>query len=260
MAPVTRICALAVLACLRLRRGDPGARELLDEAAALARQSGELQRLAPVAAARAEEAWLRNDGTPVDELVLQAHAMAEQRQDARALGELRCWCLRLGLVQAGPEGTEAPYALQIGGRWSEAAEAWQRLGCPYERALALLDGDEAAMREALAVLESLGATAAVKRCREHLRGAGVRGVARGPRATTSANPAGLTPRELQILPLLADGLTNAEIARRLVRSEKTVDHHISAILRKLDVRSRGEAAAVASRRGLIGPEGSASLM
>jgi DNA-binding NarL/FixJ family response regulator len=107
------------------------------------------------------------------------------------------------------------------------------------------------MREALSVFESLEATAAVNRCREHLRSAGVRGVARGPRAATSANPAGLTARELQILPLLADGLTNAEIARRLVRSEKTVDHHISAILRKLDVHSRAEAAAAASRLGLV---------
>jgi DNA-binding NarL/FixJ family response regulator len=87
-----------------------------------------------------------------------------------------------------------------------------------------------------------------------MREAGVRGLARGPRATTSANPAGLTARELQILGLLADGLSNADIARRLVRSEKTVDHHISAILRKLDVRSRSEAVAVARRTGVFATE------
>jgi tetratricopeptide (TPR) repeat protein len=159
MAPVTRICSLTVLAQLRLRRGDPGARELLEEAAALARQSGELQRLGPVAAALAEESWLRNDGAPVDELVLQAHDLAEQLQDARCLGELRCWCQRLGLVQARPEGADEPYRLQLGGQWKDAAEAWQRLECPYERALALLDGDDDAMREALSLLESLDASA-----------------------------------------------------------------------------------------------------
>ncbi|UNK50154.1 LuxR C-terminal-related transcriptional regulator [Lysobacter sp. S4-A87] len=251
VAPVTRICALAVLARLRQRRGDPGARELLDEATVLSRQSGELQRLAPVAAAHAEAAWLRNDGGAVDELVAQAHAMAEQRRDTRSLGELRYWCLRLGVAEGGPDGTEPPYALQIGGLWQQAAAEWARLGCPYEQALALLEGDESAMREALSLLEGLGANAAAKRCREHLREAGVRGLARGPRAATSANPAGLTPREMQILELLADGLSNADIARRLVRSEKTVDHHISAILRKLDVRSRSEAAAVARRTGFI---------
>jgi len=251
VAPVTRICALAVLARLRQRRGDPGARELLDEATVLSRQSAELQRLAPVAAAHAEEAWLRNGSAGVDPLVAQAHAMAEQRKDTRSLGELRYWCLRLGVGEGGPEGTEPPYALQIGGHWRDAAAEWARLGCGYEQALALLEGDDSAMREALSLLEGLGANAVVKRCRDHLREAGVRGLARGPRAATSANPAGLTPREMQILELLADGLSNADIARRLVRSEKTVDHHISAILRKLDVRSRSEAAAVARRTGFI---------
>lgn len=251
VAPITRICALAVLARLRLRRGDPGAGELLDEATALALQSGELQRLAPVAAAHAEDAWLRGEVGGVAGFIVQAHDMAEQRGDERSLGELRYWCLRLGIAGGGAGGTEPAYALQIGGDWKEAAATWEQLGCPYEQALALLEGDEGAMREALALFEALGASVAVKRCRDHLRDAGVRGLSRGPRATTSANPAGLTARELQILGLLADGLSNADIARRLVRSEKTVDHHISAILRKLDVRSRSEAAAVARRTGVI---------
>ncbi|GAB3371871.1 AAA family ATPase [Lysobacter rhizosphaerae] len=250
VAPVTRMCALSVLVRLRLRRGDPGVKELMEELKTLASASGELQRLAPVAAALAEDACLRDAADSVDPLVLQAYTMAEQRQDPRSRGELRYWCQKLGLADAGPEGTEAPYALQLSGQWREAAQAWDRLGCPYERALALLDGDEAAMREALAIFESLGATATVRRCREHLRCAGVRGVARGPRATTSANPAGLTSREVEILALLTDGLSNAQIAGKLVRSEKTVDHHISAILRKLDARSRGEAVSIASRLGV----------
>ncbi len=250
VAAVTRICALAVLARLRLRRGDPGAEALLEEASTLARKSGELQRLAPVACAFAEAAWL-DEERGVDGIVPQTLELAEQRQDAHSLGELRYWVRKLGITEAGPEGAEEPYALMIAGRWREAAALWERLGCPYDRALALLDGDEAAQREALALLEALGASAVVKHCRERLREAGVRGLARGPRATTSANPAGLTVRELQILGLLAGGLTNAEIARRLVRSEKTVDHHISAILRKLDVRSRGEAASVAGRLGFL---------
>jgi DNA-binding NarL/FixJ family response regulator len=75
-------------------------------------------------------------------------------------------------------------------------------------------------------------------------------MARGPRASTVANPAGLTLRELQILSLLTQGLSNTEIADRLARSEKTVEHHVSAVLRKLDARSRGEAVAAAGRLGL----------
>ena len=146
---------------------------------------------------------------------------------------------------------EEAYAAQIKGRWAEAAELWRQAGCPFERALALAEGDEAAVRESFAILEGLGATATLAALRERLRMAGMRGVPRGPRTTTAANPAGLTKREMDVLLLLAKGLPNAEIARRLVRSEKTVDHHVSAILSKLAVRSRTEAASTAHRLGLI---------
>jgi ATP/maltotriose-dependent transcriptional regulator MalT len=253
-APVARIPALAVLARIRLRRGDPGTDELLDEACALARATGELQRLAPVAAARAEAAWLRNDGSGVDAELLRICELAEQLHDPRALGELRFWCRRLGMACEDSRDIEVPYALQAADQWRAAATAWERLGCPYEQAMALLDGDEPAMLEALDTLGRLGASVTVDRCRAHLRCIGVRGVARGPRATTAAHPAGLTTRERHILALLVKGLSNAEIAARIVRSEKTVEHHTSAILRKLEVRSRGEAVAAATRLGLIEPD------
>lgn len=250
VAPVTRIPALAVLARIRLRRGDPGASELLDEASELASTTGELQRLAPIAAARAEAAWLRGDTHLTDALVLHAYDLAKQLRDRRALGELGFWCWKLGAVQERYQDVEDPYALQWDGDWRAAAAAWEQLGCPYMRAFALLDGDEASKLEALAMFTTLGAFATVKRCREQLRQAGVRGVTRGPRATTAASPAGLTLRERHVMTLLAKGLSNAEIASRIVRSEKTVEHHISAILRKLDVGSRGEAVAAAGRLGL----------
>jgi DNA-binding NarL/FixJ family response regulator len=68
---------------------------------------------------------------------------------------------------------------------------------------------------------------------------------RGPRPSTRANPAGLTAREVEVLDLLVEGLRNAEIAERLVITEKTAGHHVSAILGKLGVRSRHDAARVA---------------
>jgi DNA-binding NarL/FixJ family response regulator len=100
------------------------------------------------------------------------------------------------------------------------------------------------------VLDDLGARAVSTRVRARLRELGVAGVPRGPAAATRSNPAGLTARQLDVLDLLVDGLSNAQIADRLVISPKTADHHVSAILAKLEVRSRGEAAAAARRLGV----------
>lgn len=250
VAPVTRIPAMAVLARIRLRRGDPGAEELIDEASELASHTGELQRLAPIAAARAEAAWLRGDTRLEDAWIRQTYAMAEGLGDRRELGELGFWCWKLGEGAGRYRAPDDPYAIQCDGDWRGAADAWERLGCPFMRAMALWDGDEASKLEALSTFEALGAMATAKFCRARLRQAGVRGVTRGPRASTTANPGGLTTRERHVMSLLAKGMSNAEIAQRIVRSEKTVEHHISAILRKLDVCTRGEAVAAAGRLGL----------
>jgi DNA-binding NarL/FixJ family response regulator len=97
------------------------------------------------------------------------------------------------------------------------------------------------MLEALRSLEQLGATAAGDLVRRQLRRQGVTRLPRRPLPRTRANPGGLTDRQLEVLGLLADGLTNAEIADRLVVSVRTVDHHVAAILAKLNVGSRREA-------------------
>ena len=86
-----------------------------------------------------------------------------------------------------------------------------------------------------------------------LRERGVRGIPRGPRPRTRAHPAGLTAREAEVLGLLAEGLSNAEIGARLMLSTKTVDHYVSAVLAKLAVRSRTEAVLAAARLGLSSP-------
>ena len=80
----------------------------------------------------------------------------------------------------------------------------------------------------------------------------MRGLPRGPRATTKENPGGLTAREVEVLKLVSEGLRNADIADRLFLSDRTVGHHVSAILRKLGVRTRGEASAEAHRLGIAG--------
>jgi DNA-binding CsgD family transcriptional regulator len=171
-----------------------------------------------------------------------------------AFAELALWRHRAGIDVSLDRALPEPVALEIAGRQVEAAAAWDALGAPYEAAVALcLDDDVEAISDAHGRLRELGAGGAVKIAARRLRERGVRGVARGPRPTTRSNAALLTTRELAVLDLVADGLTNAEVAKRLFVSPRTVDYHVSAILRKLDARSRGEAVAAALRLGLVEP-------
>jgi DNA-binding CsgD family transcriptional regulator len=125
------------------------------------------------------------------------------------------------------------------------------MGCPYEAALALIDSDDdTTLQRALAELQALGAQPAAGIVARRPRERGALNVPRGQRAATRANPANLTPRELEVLTLLADGLHNAEIADRLFVAEKTVAHHVSAILRKLGVPNRVQAVTEATRLGI----------
>jgi DNA-binding CsgD family transcriptional regulator len=173
-------------------------------------------------------------------------------------GELAFWLWRLGgpdrLPTGGfPDGVAEPFALQMAGAWEASAACWRALGCPYEVAAALADSDqEPPLRRALTELERLGARPLAAAVARKLRELGVRGLARGPRPATRANPANLTARETEVLALVTEGLRNADIARRLFVSPKTVDHHVSAILAKLGVRTRGEAARAAARLGING--------
>jgi DNA-binding CsgD family transcriptional regulator len=136
--------------------------------------------------------------------------------------------------------------------WLEAADAWEDLGCPFEAALALArSGEGDALTEAVSRFEAMGAQAAAARARTLLRSRGLP-QPRGPRASTRAHPAGLTSRQAEVLDLLRGGLSDAEIADRLVLSRRTVEHHVAAILAKLGVGSRREAARAAV--GNVGTE------
>ncbi|MGH9719683.1 MAG: LuxR C-terminal-related transcriptional regulator [Bryobacteraceae bacterium] len=168
-------------------------------------------------------------------------------------GQAAFWLWRITGTVAIEDALAPPYALQLSGDWAGAAAAWAELGCPYERAMALIDGDTMAQREAFSILERIGATAAVRRCREMLVARGVTRIPRGSRPSTRAHPMGLTGREIEVLTLVAEGLQNLDISERLHRSTKTVEHHVSAILAKLGASTRQEAIRIARTKGLLGP-------
>jgi DNA-binding CsgD family transcriptional regulator/tetratricopeptide (TPR) repeat protein len=249
-SPLPRIVALVVLALVRLRRGDPGVAEALDEAAEYAESSGELQRLEPVAAARAEAAWLKGDMDAALSATESALGLARKVRSPWVVGELACWRRRAGEDES-PLGAAEPYALELAGDWTGAALRWTERGCPYEAALAVAGADEeVALRRSLDVLQQLCAKPAANAVARRLRSLGARGVRRGPRAATRRNPANLTGREVEVLELLAQGRTNSQIADALWLSESTVRKHVEHVYGKLGVRTRAQASAEAARLGL----------
>jgi ATP/maltotriose-dependent transcriptional regulator MalT len=250
---VSQIIALWVQGLVRARRGDPDAWPSLDEAIRLAEATGELQQIAPVVTARAEAAWL--DGRPekVAGELQSALAVALRFDSVWEVGRLACWCERLGVETDLPRQLpESPYALELAGNPDGAAQLWEESGCTYDAALARSGSDDAdTLRQTLEELQRAEARPAAAIVSRRLRELGARGLPRGPRPATRANAANLTPRQLEVLALLSDGLRNVDIAERLFLSEKTVDHHVSAILSKLDARTRGEASAKAIRLGIL---------
>ena len=251
--PFARIHALVALGLVRARRGDPDPWSPLDEAVKLAEPRRELQWIAPVAMARAEAAWLEGRNDAAIAATDTAFEFSCAKNSPYTTG-LAYWRWRTGLKPEVPVAGTDPYALEMAGESARAAEWWATIGCPYESALALASsGDENALRQALTEFQRLGARPAAAIVTRSLHERGVRDLPRGPRAATQHNPASLTAREVEVLALIAQGLTNADVASRLFLSRKTVDHHVSAILRKLDVRTRAAASAKAARLGLANP-------
>lgn len=248
--PGHRCPALMVMGRVRARRGDAGSTELLATAVQLGHQLGDLQRTGWATMAAAEDAWLRGDHAAVGELAGPIFRDTRRRDASTLWPELGYWLLRSGHA-AEMDASESPFSLLAAGRWREAADVWRLGGHRYEYAMALAEsGDTDTLLVALEELDGLGARPLAAITRQRLRDLGVTQIPRGPAGTTRANPAGLTARQLEVLRLLAEGMTNAEIAARLVISVRTAGNHVGAVLDKLGVHTRADAARHA--RDLLG--------
>ncbi|HEV2377443.1 MAG TPA: BTAD domain-containing putative transcriptional regulator, partial [Streptosporangiaceae bacterium] len=251
-SPPTRVEALVVAGTLAARRGGDNVPEL-DEALQTAIEIRDTQHLAPVATARAESAWIAGRLSAIVTEIDRAWDDAVGHGHPWALGQLSWWLLVAGEHRQVPVRLAQPFVLMLAGDHRAAANEWQALGCPLWSAYALsrsLQTRDA--QECLDILSGLGA-AGVRRAVLRERRARGLPVPRGPRPASRVNPCGLTAREAEVLVLLADGLSNAEVAERLVLSEKTVGHHVSAVLRKLGEPTRSRAVAAARRQGILAP-------
>jgi DNA-binding CsgD family transcriptional regulator len=253
-----RIRALTTLGLLHARQRIPDAGELLDDALTFALMTADVQLLVTNRAARAELASLRGQTDIACAEVDAGLAVVAPTELFWEWERLRYLKWRAASGYRAPHAhvqtqdpVFGPYCLQVRGHWRAAADAWKRLGCPYERADALCDGDGAAMAEALAIYVALGAVPAADRVRRDLGRLGANRPRRGPRRSTTSHPAGLTARESEILALLAAHLSNQAIGERLFVSPKTVEHHVSAILGKLQVATRADAVLKARHRGWL---------
>lgn len=249
---VAQLVARTVLTELAVRRGDADAADLLADLAARAVRASEPQRLAPLVELETE--WALTTGAPMP--VERFEALLDELRAPRDLigwGAIRvaAWACVAGIPVELEPPASAPHAAMLRRDWRGAADAFGEVGWSYDRALMLsLVDEEDALLEAIGIAQLLGAGPLTQRLAGRLRDLGVR-VPQGPRVSTRENPAGLTARQLEVLSLLGEGLTNAEIAERLVVSPRTADHHVAAVLTKLDVPSRQAAVRVARSQRLI---------
>jgi DNA-binding CsgD family transcriptional regulator/tetratricopeptide (TPR) repeat protein len=245
---INAVFPLVVLGRIGAARADPAAGDLLDDALREASHVSDPLAAVPVAEARSEYFLWTGDTERAQAEARRGLALAAAAHDQPfAVGRLAYRLWRGGGTDEPPPAAAEPFRMMIRGDWAGAAAEWDRRGGRYLQAEALSTGDQAAAVQALRTFDEWGAVRAAEHVRSRMREQGFSGIPRGPQRATQAHPAGLTPRQAEVLTLLAEGLSNPEIARRLTLSPKTVDHHVSAVLGRLGVSNRAQAAAASLR-------------
>jgi DNA-binding CsgD family transcriptional regulator len=247
---IIKIGALVIAATINMRRGEGDGAALLHQAKALAVVTKEHQRILPVIVACLEYEWLTGGPILDDEDLDITVTLMRNVENIYLNSEAVFWFRKARpadtkwqqFYQHSQQGKEAK---ANGIVFQNAAEE------PYKKALSKFNGNEDDKRDALALLQSLGAETVYQKLKQEMRSLGIKKIPRGLRSSTKSNAAQLTVRELDILHLLKTGAQNKEIATSLFISPKTVDHHISSILFKLDVPSRIKAVTEAEKLGIL---------
>ncbi len=242
--------ALGAKGRVLVRRGERSAKETLLQALDI-RKAASLQYVWSPLSGLAELAWLEGRDGEIAGILDPVLEKVKAADSPWARGEFSLWLWKAGELSVPLPGAAEPFAALIHGDWERSADLWAKIGCPYERAFAQAHGDDAAMRAALSGFRELGAKPAATRLAAQMRSRGIAGIPRGPRRGTGEHPKKLTPRQAEVLDLMADGLTNVEIAERLDITPKTAEHHVSAVLEKLGATNRAGAVALAVGSGLV---------
>ena len=246
-----KIGALTILTKIKIRRGDQDCDHYLKITKNMAFQIGEYLRIIPLALACLEYEWLT--GLPVlsDEELTICRNLLKAADTGSLNGEFAYWYQKSRGEDIQIDRPYIGFDLSTNDKKKAALTFWNALPCPFEKALVLMEGDESDKKQALIEFQELGAVAFAEKLKKIMRSTGIKSIPRGKRASTLNNPAQLTNREIDVLALLKDGAQNKEIAGSLFISPKTVDHHITSLLFKLDVSSRTKAVAEAIRLGIL---------
>ena len=238
--PVMRWPPSLALGIARSRCGAVDALAILEECLATGLATGEAQLILPTCRALAEAHWLRGQTEQARSVVMQGWEHRGPADDPWLTGQLMVWGHRLGLTLDPGTPVAALYQLEMDGEALLAARQWEALGAPFEQALCLMRCGDEGLKQAIELFAQQGAHPALELARAQARKQGVRGIKRGPYAAARDNSLGLTGHELQIYQLIGGGLSNEEIASKLNRSVRTIEHHVSSVLSKLGAKNRTE--------------------
>jgi DNA-binding CsgD family transcriptional regulator len=235
------VLAQIVLAERAVRRGDSDAAERLAEVRQHTDRTRELSWIVPVLELETE--WSLTSGRPLphDHFDVVEAIVRSNGDVGVEAGRLAAWATVAGRPSSFTGKLPPPHAAMLRADWAAAARAFAAIGWRYDQALMLfLLDDPIALVEALSVARQLGAQPLTQAVSRRLRLLG-HPVPRGVAPSTRTHPAGLTARQAEVLTLVAEGHTNAEIAEALYLSPRTVESHVSAVLTKLGATTRRDA-------------------